>query len=118
MSGGQHTQSVEGWYQNVPGLKIVAPTTPADYRAYLRAKGEEQNVMLSYYNDDDTAPEKMVKVEFKNVLNKNGVRLEYYCLDAERDCELVREEIFTSSDFSSYIKMPLFSTYLLKIVAL
>ena len=41
MSGGQHTQSVEGWYQNVPGLKIVAPTTPADYRAYLRAASRD-----------------------------------------------------------------------------
>ncbi len=31
------------------------------------AKGEEQNVMLSYYNADDGAPEKTVKVEFKNI---------------------------------------------------
>ena len=82
------------------------------------AKGDEQNVMISYYNDDDNAPEKTVKVEFKNVENKNGVRLEYYCLDENRDCELVREEIFTSSDFASYIKMTLCSTYLLKIVSL
>lgn len=82
------------------------------------AKGNEQNVMLSYFNDDDQAPEKTVKVEFKNVENKGGVKLEYYCLDAEHDCELVREEIFTSGEFAAYIKMPLFSTYLLKIVRL
>ena len=82
------------------------------------AKGDEQNVMISYYNDDDTAPEKTVKVEFKNVTNKNGVKLEYYCLDEEHDCELVREEIFTAEEFSAYIKMPLCSTYLLKIVNL
>ena len=82
------------------------------------AKGSEQNVMLSYYNDDDTAPEKTVKVEFKNVENENGVRLEYYVLDAERDLELVREEVFTATDFAAYIKMPLFTSYLLKIVAI
>ncbi len=82
------------------------------------AKGDEQNVMLSYFNDDDQAPEKTVKVEFKNVENKGGVKLEYYCLDAEHDCELVREEIFTSGEFAAYIKMPLCSTYLLKIVRL
>ena len=82
------------------------------------AKGEEQNVMLSYYNDDDNAPEKTVKVEFKNVENANGVRLEYYCLDATHDCEPVREEIFTATDFAAYVKMPLNTTYLLKIVAL
>ena len=82
------------------------------------AKGAEQNVMLTYYNDDDTAPPKTVKVEFKNVENANGVKLEYYCLDAENDCTLVREELFTATDFAAYVKMPLNTTYLLKIVAI
>ena len=84
----------------------------------VAAKGQEQNVMLSYYNDDDSAPEKDVKVTFRNVENKNGVRLEYYLLDENHDAELVREEIFTAAAFSSYIKMPLHSVYLLKIVSL
>ena len=84
----------------------------------VAAKGDEQNVMLSYYNDDDNAPEKEVKVEFKNVENEGRVRLEYYCLDEFHNCELVREEIFTSNDFASYVKMPRFSTYLLKIIQL
>ncbi|HEY8583098.1 MAG TPA: alpha-ketoacid dehydrogenase subunit beta, partial [Capillimicrobium sp.] len=26
----QHSQSFEGWFANVPGLKVVAPATPAD----------------------------------------------------------------------------------------
>ena len=84
----------------------------------VAAKGTEQNVMLTYYNDDDSSPAKDVKVTFQNVENKNGVRLEYYCLDANHDAELVREEIFTATEFAAYIKMPLFSTYLLKIIAL
>ena len=46
MSGVQHCQSVEGWYQNVPGLKIVAPTTPADYRAFLRASTEDDDPVV------------------------------------------------------------------------
>ena len=74
--------------------------------------------MLAYYNDDDGAPEKTVKVEFKNVRNSGKVKLEYYLLDGEHDCELVREEIFTSGEFAAYVKMPLHSTYLLKIVTL
>ena len=82
------------------------------------AKGDEQNVMLCYYNDDDNAPAKTVKVEFKNVENAGGVKLEYYCLDNEHDCTPVREEIFTATEFASYITMPLCSTYLLKIVRL
>ena len=72
----------------------------------------------TFFNDDDGAPEKEVKVSFRNVENPNGVRLEYYCLDANHDAELVREEIFTSTEFASYIKMPLYSTWLLKIVSL
>lgn len=82
------------------------------------AKGDEQNVMLSYFDDNDDAPVKEVRVEFNNVENKNGVKLEYYCLDETHDAELVREEIFTSSNFACYLKMPLYSTYLLKIVPL
>ena len=84
----------------------------------VAAKGNEQNVMVTYFQDDDGALEKTVKVEFKNVNNTNGVKLEYYCLDESHDCELVREEIFTSTDFAAYIKMPRNATYLLKIVQL
>jgi hypothetical protein len=82
------------------------------------AKGEEQNAMIAYYTDDDTAEEKQVKVSFENVANENGVRLEYYVLDEKHDNELVREEIFTANCFASYITMPSNSTCLLKIIAL
>ena len=84
----------------------------------VAAKGDEQNAMLVCFNDDDSAASKTVKVEFQNVRNNGGVRLEYYLLDASHDCELVREEIFTSSNFASYITLNNFSTYLLKIVKL
>jgi hypothetical protein len=81
------------------------------------AKGKgEQNVMLAYYNDDDNSKEKSIKVTFKNVQNNGKVRLEYYVLDNEHDAELVREEIFTSNEFSTYINIPLYTTYLFKIV--
>ena len=82
------------------------------------AKGEEQSVMLAYYNDNDASPDKDVKVTFKNVDNKNGVRLEYYLLDETHDAALVREEIFTATEFSAYLKMTNFSTYLIKAVSL
>ena len=84
----------------------------------VAAKGDEQNVMLSYFQDDDNAPEKTVKVEFTNVKNTNGIKLEYYCLDENHDCDLIREEIFTSTNFAAYIKMPKCATYLLKIIQL
>lgn len=37
MSGCQHSQSVEAWMSNVPGIKIVAPTFPGDTKKYLQA---------------------------------------------------------------------------------
>ena len=80
------------------------------------AVGKEQNLMLSYFNDDVSAPEKTIEIQFKNVKNTGKVRLQYYCLDEDHDGELVREDIFTGNDFSTYIKMPLYSTYLLKIL--
>lgn len=33
----QHSQCVEGWYANVPGLKIVMPATPYDAKGLLKA---------------------------------------------------------------------------------
>jgi pyruvate dehydrogenase E1 component beta subunit len=33
----QHSQSFEGWPANVPGLKVVAPATPADAKGLLKA---------------------------------------------------------------------------------
>ena len=35
--GAQHSQSVENWFLNVPGLKICVPATPADAYGLLRA---------------------------------------------------------------------------------
>lgn len=32
----QHSQSPEAWFMNVPGLKIVAPSTPADAKGLLK----------------------------------------------------------------------------------
>lgn len=32
----QHSQSAEGWFMNVPGLKLVMPATPADAKGLLK----------------------------------------------------------------------------------
>ncbi len=36
-SAAQHSQSLEAWYTHIPGLIVVAPATPADNHALLRA---------------------------------------------------------------------------------
>jgi len=35
--GAQHSQSLEAWFAHVPGLRVLAPSTPADAYAGLRA---------------------------------------------------------------------------------
>ncbi len=42
-SAAQHSQSAEGWFMNVPGLKIAVPSTPADAKGLLRTaiRGED-----------------------------------------------------------------------------
>lgn len=44
--GPHHSQSVEGWFLNVPGLAIVAPATPADAKGLLLAAIENDNPIL------------------------------------------------------------------------
>ena len=44
--GPHHSQSVEGWFMNVPGLVIVAPATPADAKGLLIASIENDNPIL------------------------------------------------------------------------
>lgn len=36
-SAAQHSQSLEAWYVHIPGLVVLAPATPADNRALLKA---------------------------------------------------------------------------------
>lgn len=99
--------------------QLESVVTGADDVWAAAASDNSGAVMFTYYNDDDNAePTKDVKVTFKNVKSENGVRLEYYIHGKDNDCELIREEIFTAEEFSSYVKMPLYSTYLLKVVKL
>ena len=35
--GAQHSQSVENWSMMIPGLKVVAPSSPADVKGLLAA---------------------------------------------------------------------------------
>jgi acetoin:2,6-dichlorophenolindophenol oxidoreductase subunit beta len=44
--GPHHSQSVEGWFLNVPGLVIVAPATPADAKGLLLAAIQDDNPIL------------------------------------------------------------------------
>jgi pyruvate dehydrogenase E1 component beta subunit len=44
----QHSQSVENWFLNIPGLKICVPATPADAYGLLRSAIRDDNPVLVF----------------------------------------------------------------------
>jgi pyruvate/2-oxoglutarate/acetoin dehydrogenase E1 component len=46
--GGIHSQMPASWFMGVPGLKIVAPSTPADAKALLKAAVRDDNPVLFF----------------------------------------------------------------------
>jgi acetoin:2,6-dichlorophenolindophenol oxidoreductase subunit beta len=56
--GAQHSQTVENWFINVPGLKIAVPGSPADAYALLRASVDDDDPVLYF--------------EHKAMLNRKG----------------------------------------------
>ena len=42
----QHSHSLEGWYAHVPGLKVVAPATPADAYGMLKTAIDDDNPVV------------------------------------------------------------------------
>src|SRR5690606_31230037 len=45
-AGPFHSQNVEAWFCHVPGLKVVAPATPADAKGLLLAALDDGNPVL------------------------------------------------------------------------
>ncbi len=44
--GASHSQSLEAWYANIPGLKVVAPATPADAKGMLKTSIRDENPVI------------------------------------------------------------------------
>ncbi len=68
--GPHHSQSVEGWFMNVPGLVVVAPATPYDAKGLLIASIEDDNPVLflehkALYRIKGEAPEEKYTVPLR-----------------------------------------------------
>ncbi|MHB9026651.1 MAG: alpha-ketoacid dehydrogenase subunit beta [Armatimonadota bacterium] len=65
--GAQHSQNIEGHYAMVPGLKVVAPATPADAKGLLLSAYDDKNPVFfaehfALYNTKGEVPEEAVRV--------------------------------------------------------
>lgn len=98
----QHSHSMEGWYAHVPGLKVVAPSTPADAYGMLKTAIRDDNPVIftenpGLYGIKGDVPENSdFTVEFgKCAVRREGTditligysRMAHVCEDAARDLE-------------------------------
>jgi pyruvate dehydrogenase E1 component beta subunit len=49
--GAQHSQDYAGWYAHVPGLKVVAPSNPADAKGLLKSAIRDPNPVVVLENE-------------------------------------------------------------------
>jgi pyruvate dehydrogenase E1 component beta subunit len=47
-AGGHHSNSVEAWFVNIPGLKVCMPSTPADARGLLKTAIRDPDPVLVF----------------------------------------------------------------------
>jgi acetoin:2,6-dichlorophenolindophenol oxidoreductase subunit beta len=48
--GAQHNHNVESWFVHAPGLKVVMPSTPADFKGLLKSAIRDDNPVV-FFND-------------------------------------------------------------------
>ncbi|HVV08561.1 alpha-ketoacid dehydrogenase subunit beta [Amycolatopsis sp.] len=76
--GATHSQNIELYYAFVPGLKVVAPSTPADARALLLAAIRDDDPVLflenlALYNTKGEVPEDLAPAEIgKAAVTREG----------------------------------------------
>lgn len=46
--GAQHNHNLEAWFVHAPGLKVVMPSTPADFKGLLKAAIRDDNPVLFF----------------------------------------------------------------------
>ncbi len=76
---GQHSQSLEALVTHIPGLKVVAPSTPYDFKGLLKSAIRDYNPVIFFeqqfiYNSMGNVPEEeyLVPIGKANVLKKGS----------------------------------------------
>ena len=75
--GATHSQNIELYYAFVPGLKVVAPSTPADAKALLRAAIRDDDPVLflenlALYNAKGEVPDDLPPAEIAATISEGA----------------------------------------------
>jgi hypothetical protein len=102
-------------FRDLLRLGTYVPTPYMDDKIYTCAAtdGESYAMMLTYFDPDDGAEDRLLSLEFKKPAGT--YKVEYYLINDTLDHELVREEYFTSDTFKVYLKLSNYSIYDIKI---
>src|SRR5512146_2175456 len=46
--GAQHNHNIEAWFAHAPGLKVVMPSTPADFKGLMKAAIRDDNPVMFF----------------------------------------------------------------------
>ncbi|MEM3573787.1 MAG: alpha-ketoacid dehydrogenase subunit beta [Nitrososphaeria archaeon] len=94
----QHSQNVEAWFLNLPGIKIVAPATPYDAKGLLKSAIEDENVVLFLehkllYSVKGEVPESDYRVPIgkaNKIIEGNDVTIVATSIEVQRSLEAVK----------------------------
>lgn len=96
--GAQHNHNLEAWFVHSPGLKVVMPSNPADFRGLLKAAIRDDNPVL-FFTDipllfapgEVAAEDSVVALGQASVLREGGdvslisyAKTAHHCVDAAK----------------------------------
>ena len=74
-SGCNHSQCIEAWYMNVPGLKIVAPYYPSDALGLMRSSIRDNDPVLFLYHEGSLGVREKVEDEVVPIPLNNAAKI-------------------------------------------
>ena len=103
-------------FRDVRRLGGYVPTAPDhEHGIYSCASsdGERAALMLTHFEQEDDAPERSVRVDCRGSWSGRRVRVEYRLFDDFNNLTLMRSEVFTATEFSLYVDLPLYASWLI-----
>jgi len=102
-SAAQHSQSLQGLFMHVPGLKVVMPSTPYDVKGLLIASIADENPVIFIehrwlYNNVGYVPEEMYVIPIgRGIVRREGkdvtvVGISYMAYEAIRAAKVLQKE--------------------------